>query len=93
MARCMVCNKQVSTAFVVCGHCAEEITSGAIPEAAVFYIGRLANEIANDTSVYPCALCNNDCHGQEDAHICPEGVKGWLMDRAKEYFGGEKVHD
>ena len=90
MKTCMICNQPVASGFVVCGNCAGEIKSGEVPPDTLRFIGQLAVDIYSEEDAYPCTFCNNSCHGQENQFVCPNGIKSWLIDRAKKYFFLEK---
>lgn len=83
MASCMCCNTPITTGFVVCGSCAEQVKSGKLSLESMRLIGKLAEAISEDESIYPCTMCAYECHGQEDAHVCPDGIKAWLTDKAE----------
>ena len=90
MAKCMCCNKTVSSGFVVCASCAKNVGDGKVPLDTVRFIGKLAEEISGDEEIYPCTMCNFECHGEEDARECPEGIRAWLTDKATTFFGAMK---
>ena len=85
----MICKHPVTAGFVVCGDCADSIKSCEISPDTLRFIGQLAEEIANDTTISACSLCNYDCKPQENRE-CSEGVKEWLLDRAKMDFSQGK---
>ncbi|MBQ9719453.1 MAG: hypothetical protein IJV64_02040 [Oscillospiraceae bacterium] len=91
MAKCMCCNSPVTSGFVVCASCAESVRNGEISLEVMRFIGQLAEDISGNRTIYPCTMCGYKCHGPKDAHDCPEGVKNWLIERAKEFLRRDAV--
>lgn len=90
MATCLMCKKDVTTGFVVCGDCAKELKADTLPHILDYYIARLAAKIAFDDTVYPCPMCEmEDCRLGEPGvtkYECHKGISDWLRSKANEFF-------
>lgn len=90
MATCLMCKKDVTAGYVVCGDCADGLKSNTLPLVLDYYIARLAAKIAFDDTVYPCPMCESaDCSlGNEGItkYDCHKGISDWLHSCAKEFF-------
>lgn len=87
MAKCMCCNKTVSSGFVVCASCAKNVGDGKVPLDTMRFIGKLAEEIIDSNVACPCSMCSFECRGGEDTLKCPDGIRAWLTDKATAFFG------
>lgn len=90
MAICYMCKKDVTSGYVLCGDCAKELRTNAIPHIIEYYIARLADSIAHDSTVYPCPMCEiEDCRlGKEgvSTYDCHKGISDWLRSKAVEFL-------
>lgn len=83
MATCLLCNKDVTTGYVLCGECAEGVKSSTEPELLEHFIMWLGTEIANDFTVKPCSMCGRaHC---DDISQCRGGVTAWLRAKMEQY--------
>lgn len=90
MATCLLCKKDVTSGYMVCGDCANALSAGTLPYVLDYYIARLAAKIAFDDTVYPCPMCEiKDCRlGKAGVtkYECHKGISDWLRSRANEFF-------
>ena len=78
MPNCAICKKSVTTSIVLCGHCAKGLA---------WFIDQLSEEIVLDNDIYACAMCAmSTCNSQVSGMTCRNGVKAWLLTRAKQFF-------
>lgn len=87
MPSCTICKKSVTTGIVLCGHCAKGLAPYTLPTELAWFIDQLAEKIVLDDNIYPCSMCAlGSCTGQVSGLTCRNGVKAWLLSRAKEAF-------
>lgn len=80
MANCVCCKKSVISDHVLCSECAENQL------ALGYFIDRLAEDIALDGEVESCRMCViGACQSQVSGMTCRNGVKTWLINKAKGY--------
>ena len=94
MPTCFMCKKDVTSGYVLCGDCAEELKTNHLPHILEYYIARLAANIAYDDTVYPCSMCEiKDCGlGKEDVtrYDCHKGLSDWFRSKANEFFSNSQ---
>jgi len=87
----MLCKKDVTTGFVLCGSCARKLEPFTLPADLAYFIDRLAGDIAQDKSVNPCHICSiRECSSKANDVTCQNGVKAWLLSKANQYFSSER---
>ena len=90
MATCLICKKDVTSGYVVCGECARELETNTLSHVLEYYIARLAADIAYDDTVYPCPMCEiEDCRLGKDGVSrcdCHKGLSDWLRSKANKFF-------
>lgn len=83
MAACLLCKKDVSAGYVVCGDCAGMLNPGELPPVLSLFTAWLGAEMARDLSVKPCSMCGREhC---DDLSQCAQGVTAWLRAKAEEF--------
>lgn len=54
------------------------------------FISKLSEDlIQNNDVIAPCEMCVNSCNVQIDRSVCVQGVKKWLINKAKKYSRAE----
>ena len=87
MPNCAICKKSVTTSIVLCGHCAKGLAPYTLPVDLAGFIDQLSEEIVLDNDIYACAMCAmSTCNSQVSGMTCRNGVKAWLLTRAKQFF-------
>lgn len=87
MPSCAICKKPVTTGIVLCGHCAKGLAPYTLPVGLAWFIDQLSEEIVLDNHIYACAMCAMPtCNSQVSGMTCRNGVKAWLLTRAKQFF-------
>ena len=77
MATCLLCSKDVTTGYVLCGKCAADVKLSTEPELLEHFVEWLGAEMANDFAVKPCSMCGREhC---DDISQCRSGVTAWLI--------------
>lgn len=83
MAACLLCKKDVSAGYVVCGDCAGKLNPGELPPVLSLFTAWLGAEMARDLSIKPCSMCGREhCN---DLSQCAQGVTAWLRAKAGEF--------
>lgn len=83
MATCLLCKKDVTAGYVVCGDCAGTLNPGELPPVLSLFTSWLGAEMARDLSVKPCSMCGRE-HCDDLSH-CAQGVTAWLRAKAGEF--------
>ncbi len=87
MASCMLCKKDVTTGFVVCGNCAHSLKPFTLPVELAYFIDQLAEDLVRNENSCSCDMCSIDgCLPQISGLTCKNGIKAWLLTRAGQYF-------
>lgn len=88
MVNCMICKKSVATGYVVCDNCAGE------PLALSYFIDRLAEDVVLEGPGSTCDMCVvGGCSSPVSDMTCRNGVKTWLLNKAKAYAGDMPVRE
>ena len=96
MANCLICKETVTSGYVLCRSCADNLRPYTLPPELAYFIDQLAEEIVLNETIPTCRLCAiGGCPGQVSGATCRNAVKAWLLGRAKTYFCPEtgKVPD
>ena len=57
------------------------------PYGSCVVIDQLSEEIVLDNHIYACAMCAMPtCNSQVSGMTCRNGVKAWLLTKAKQFF-------
>ncbi len=89
MASCMICKKEVTTGYVLCGCCAHKLEPLTLPTELAYFIDQLAEDIVLDEKIRPCDMCSiGECMSQVSGLVCRNGVKAWLLSKADKYLKG-----
>lgn len=84
MAECLLCKKDVTAGYVVCGDCAGKLGAGELPPVLLRYIWDLAEEIVNNDNICRCGMCvRGACDSQVSGLTCLNGVMAWLRAKAE----------
>lgn len=92
MASCVLCKKDVTTGFVICGDCAHKLEPFTLSPDLAHFIDQLAEEIVLDYDIPSCRMCSlGECSSQVSGLICRHGVKAWLLDKVNQFFPANKA--
>lgn len=84
MATCMMCKKDVTSGFVVCGKCAGELNAETMPLVLAGYTAWLGSELVQNDTVNFCSVCKGgNC---DDLPVCRKGVTAWFREKAREFM-------
>ncbi len=87
MASCMICKKEVTTGYVLCGCCVHKLEPLTLPTELAYFIDQLAEDIVLDENIRPCDMCSiGECMSQVSGLVCRNGVKAWLLSKADKYL-------
>ncbi len=87
MASCMICKKEVTTGYVLCGCCVHKLEPLTLPTELAYFIDQLAEDIVLDEKICPCDMCSiGECMSQVSGLVCRNGVKAWLLSKADKYL-------
>lgn len=84
MATCLICKKDVTSGFVVCGDCAGELKSKAMPPVLSGFAAWLGSELVQDDMVNFCSMCKGAACG--DLSVRRKGVAAWFREKAEEFL-------
>lgn len=91
MASCVVCKKDVTTGFVVCGECAHKLEPFTLPPDLAYFIDQLAEELVRNENICACDMCSIiECSSPTSGLTCQNGIKAWLLDKAGQFFVRER---
>lgn len=94
MASCVLCKKDVTTGFVVCGDCAHKLESFTLSPDLAYFIDQLAEELVRNENSCTCDMCSIvGCSSQVSGVTCKNGIKVWLLDKANQFFPANKCAD
>lgn len=83
MAECLLCKKDVTSGYVVCGDCAGKLNPGELPPVLSLFTAWLGTEMTRDLTVKPCSMCKMEyC---DDISQCYQGVISWLRAKAEDF--------
>ena len=84
MATCLICKKDVTSGYVVCGSCAGELKSEAMPPVLSGFAAWLGSELVQNDTVNFCSVCKDaDCG---DLSACRKGVTAWFREKVEKYL-------
>lgn len=87
MASCVLCRKDVTTGFVVCGDCAHKLEPFTLSPDLAYFIDRLAEELVRNENSCTCDMCSiMGCSYQVSGVTCKNGIKAWLLDKAGQFL-------
>ena len=65
----------------------QKICYYTLPVDLAWFIDQLSEEIVLDNNIYACAMCAMPtCNSQVSGMTCRNGVKAWLLTKAKQFF-------
>lgn len=92
MPSCVICKKSIISGIVLCGHCAKGLSPYTLPTELAWFMDHLAKEIVDNKEIYACSMCAiGNCPNDSSETTCRNGVKAWLLSRAKECFPAQKM--
>ncbi len=87
MPTCLLCKKDVTSGYVVCGDCAEKMKPGTMQPVLSGFAAWLGENIAHDPTIVPCTICE---FGRSDAcldlSMCGKGIIAWLRAKMDEFM-------
>ena len=93
MASCMLCKKEVTTGFVVCGDCAHQLEPFTLSPDLACFIDQLAEDIVRNENSCSCDMCSIvGCSSQVSGLTCRNGIKAWLLSKAGQFLPRSGVH-
>ena len=84
MPACLLCKKDVSSGYVVCGGCAGELKNWAMPPVLGGFAAWLGAELAGQDTVYFCSVC--ETRKCDDDATCRKGIIAWFRESAEKYW-------
>lgn len=84
MPTCLLCKKDVTSGYVVCGDCAEKMRPGTMQSVLYGFAAWLGNELTQNDTVNFCTLCKGEnCN---DSSVCRKGITAWFRAKADEFM-------
>ena len=94
MATCMLCKKEVTTGFVVCGECAHQLGPFTLSPYLAYFIDQLAEDIVMNENIRSCEMCSmSGCSSQVNNLTCQNGIKAWLLFKVGQLLLRDGVHE
>ena len=91
MASCMICKKNVTTGFVVCGDCAHKLEPFTLSPDLAYFIDQLAENLVRNENSCTCDMCSIiGCSSTTSDLTCKNGIKAWLLDKAGQFCARER---
>ena len=87
MASCMICKKDMTTGFVVCGDCAHKLEPFILSPDLAYFIDQLAEDLVQNENGCSCDMCSIiGCSSQTTDLACKNGIKAWLLGEASQFL-------
>lgn len=84
MPTCLLCKKDVTSGYVLCGDCAGELKSETMPPVLAGFAAWLGSELVQNDTVNFCSMCKGaDCG---DLSVCRKGVTAWFREKAEKFL-------
>ena len=87
MPTCLLCKRDVTSGYVVCGGCAETMKPGTMQPVLYDFAAWLGKTIAKNNTPVPCPMCifakSDACL---DPSMCCKGVAAWFRAKADEFM-------
>lgn len=87
MPACLLCKKEVTSGYVLCGDCAGELKTGTMQPVLNSFAAWLGESIAHDHTIVPCSICE---FGKSNAclnlSMCGKGITAWLRAKTNEFM-------
>ena len=87
MPTCLLCKRDVTSGYVVCGGCAETMKPGTMQPVLYGFAAWLGKTIAKNNTPVPCPMCifakSDACL---DPSMCCKGVAAWFRAKADEFM-------
>lgn len=96
MASCVVCKKDITTGFVVCGDCIHKLEPFTLSPDLACFIDQLAEDLVLSDNNCTCDMCSiNGCSSQISGVTCKNGIKAWLLSKAGQFLpsNSEEEHN
>lgn len=84
MPTCLLCKKDVTSGYVVCGDCAENMKPKTMKPALYGFAAWLGIELTNVDTMHVCSICEARKCG--DDSVCGQGIAAWLRKKAEEFL-------
>lgn len=87
MPTCLLCKKDMTSGYVVCGDCAEKMKPGTMQPVLSGFVAWLGENMAHDHTIVPCTICEFGKAGAcLDLSMCGKGIIAWLRAKADEFM-------
>ena len=87
MASCVLCKKDVTTGFVICGDCVHKLEPFTLSPDLACFIDQLAEDLVRNENSCTCDMCSIvGCPSQVSDVTCKNGIKAWLLDKAGQFL-------
>lgn len=84
MSTCLLCKKDVTSGYVVCGDCAEKVRPESMQLILNGFTSWLSADLVGSGTVYFCSECRSrKC---DDDAACRQGVFAWYQKKVKEFL-------
>lgn len=87
MPTCLLCKKDVTSGYVVCGDCAEHMKPGTMQPILYGFAAWLGAAMAKNNAPTPCSVCkfakSDACL---DPALCRKGITAWFQAKADEFM-------
>lgn len=88
MPTCLLCKKDVTSGYVVCGGCAEHMKPRTMQPVLYGFAAWLGAKLAQDHSDAPCPVCEFAASGAcLDLAKCRQGIASWFQAKADQFLG------
>ena len=87
MPTCLLCKKDVTSGYAVCGDCAENMKPGTMQPALYGFAAWLGADLARDHASAPCSMCElQKSDACLDPALCRQGITAWLRAKADKFL-------
>lgn len=87
MQTCLLCKKDVTSGYAVCGDCAENMKPGTMQPALYGFAAWLGADLARDHASAPCSMCElQKSDACLDPALCRQGITAWLRAKADKFL-------
>lgn len=84
MPNCLLCEKDVTSGYVLCGDCASELKSKDMPSVLAGFAAWIGSELVQNDTVNFCSVCKGVNCG--DLSVCRKGVTAWFREKAEKFL-------
>lgn len=87
MATCLLCKKDVTSGYVVCGDCAGKMKPGAMQPVLYGFAAWLGENMVQDHTLSPCSMCElAKLDACLDPDMCYKGVTDWFRAKVDKFL-------